>query len=116
MKAFEWGHIQSLGAGPRFIDNPVERECPACGNAAVRTYMYRSDRPGRETVISYTWCAVCRRFSGSTGPRPGRLDFADPLRSLSSGEREEMESDTDRFFETLDRMWESGLLPQQFNC
>jgi len=82
----------------------------------VRTYMYRLDRPGRETVVSYTWCASCVRFNGSTGPRPGKLCFTDPFDSLTLDKRIEMEKDGDAFFETLDRLWDSGELPQTLDC
>ncbi|MDQ0933369.1 hypothetical protein QFZ49_003309 [Streptomyces turgidiscabies] len=115
VKSYDWRHVQALGAGPRFIDEPRERECPVCGNIAVRTYMYASDRgPGRETVISYTWCASCGHFTGNTGPRPAGLRFTDPLAALSRADRIDMESDSDLFFRKLDRLWDSGELPQRF--
>src|SRR5690348_3912895 len=115
MRVFDTAEIQALAAGPRFVDQPVERLCPACGKRGVRTYMYGSDRQGRPTIISYTWCTSCRRYHGSVGPRPDGLRFNDPLSHMSRDERKALERKGAELFRTLDELWNSGALPQQFD-
>ncbi|WP_157184877.1 hypothetical protein [Nocardia niigatensis] len=114
MREYDSNQVEELLAGSRFIEDPTERTCPACGNRAVRTYVYRNVAAHRTTRITYTWCAVCRRFKGWTGPDLGELAFSDPLGSLSPADRREMEQGFDRFFETLDKLWSAGELPQKF--
>lgn len=115
MREYDQSQIPALVAGPRFIDEPTERICPACGHRAVRTYVYRNTGPGRTARITYSWCASCRRFKGWTGPDSDGLKFSDPLESLSQDDRNEMTRDLDEFFKTLDKLWESGELPQRFH-
>jgi hypothetical protein len=114
MISFTPTEIQELLKGPRFLDLPTERECPACGAVSVRTYMYEFEgAPGRPSIISYTWCASCRRASGVTGTRPRGLTFTDPLESMSRAERLEL-SRSGGLFDLLDRLWDEGRLPQKF--
>jgi hypothetical protein len=107
--------VNELMKGPRFVDAPGERPCPACGKRAVRTYVYRAaESPQRPARISYSWCVNCRRFKGWTGPDLGDLEFNDPLGDLSLAQRKKAERDIDAFFRKLDVLWDSGELPQRF--
>lgn len=106
---FDWPHLQSL-ASPSWA-RPAERVCPACGAASVRFYMYGSQRLGRPTVVTYTWCADCRRFDGTTGPRPAGFAFTDPL---SPQRRDELGHEVSGLLDYLDRLWDEGHLPQAF--
>ncbi|MEU3064316.1 hypothetical protein AB0P12_06980 [Streptomyces subrutilus] len=63
-------------------------------------------------MISYTWCAACRRMSGSTGPLPPGLNISDPWRELDPAAWERFDSNLPRLFTRLDRLWEEGVLPQ----
>jgi hypothetical protein len=111
---FDHVQIQALARGPRFRDAPGERACPACGVKAVRSYLYGSERNGNPTVISYTWCSNCHRYSGSTAPRPDGLEFNDPLDQLPTAERQELREDLTGLLSYLDRLWNEGALPQRF--
>ncbi|MCS0601019.1 hypothetical protein NX794_07200 [Streptomyces sp. LP11] len=115
MKNFEPAEVQTLAAERRFLLDQSEWRCPACGEVAVRSYLHRADRPNRPTVISYTWCAHCRRATGATSPLPPGLTFDDPWADLSPRQREELEEDSDRMFAELDAMWAKGVLPQRFS-
>ena len=106
-EAFTGDQVAALTAGPSFLLEPEERICPACGACAVRTYLTTADRARRPTLISYVWCAACRRFVGTRTARPPGLVFTDPLAGAFDG------SVTD-FFEHLDQLWDAGVLPQAF--
>lgn len=114
MRDYDYREVETLLEGPRFVDDPTERVCPACGSVAVRAYVYRNVAAHRTTRITYMWCAVCRRFKGWTGLDSNDLTFSDPLESLSFEQRREMEKDFDKFFRELDQLWDAGELPQTF--
>lgn len=114
MREFDSAQVQRLLAGPSFTEDTSERVCPACGAASVRTYVHRRTGAGRPALITYSWCAACRRFKGWTGPDSGELAFTDPLADLSAAGRRELERDFDAFLRRLDGLWDSGELPQRF--
>ncbi|MFC5028773.1 hypothetical protein C8250_025920 [Streptomyces sp. So13.3] len=114
MQEFDSGQVEQLLAGARFVDDPAERVCPACGQQAVRTYVDRRGAPARPVLITYSWCASCRRHKGWTGPDLGDLGFDDPLQELSATERDALSRDFDAFLRRLDALWEEGRLPQRF--
>lgn len=108
---FDWPQVQALAEAPAPWQEPGERVCPACDVQAVRFYVYGSKRLGRPTLISYTWCANCHRYEGSTGPRPAGLEFSDPL---SAEQHQEFREDLSGLLQFLDRLWDQGRLPQEF--
>lgn len=114
MRNYEPREVQALAAERNFLRDQSEWKCPACGKVSVRTYLYRADRPGHPTVISYTWCASCRRTQGSTGPLPKGLSFDDPWGDLTPEERLRKEASFDAMFAELDSLWAKGVLPQRF--
>ncbi|MFE7115099.1 hypothetical protein ACFU99_06700 [Streptomyces sp. NPDC057654] len=116
MGEFDSGQVDVLLGGPRFVDEPVERLCPACGKQSVRTYVHRQVSGARKVRITYSWCASCRRFKGWTGPDLGDLEFSDPLGSFSAQERSDMQKNFDDHLRTLDELWERGRLPQKFRA
>jgi hypothetical protein len=107
-KAFSAEQIADLAKSARKA-GAAERVCPACGWTKVRTYRYFSERMTGPTVISYVWCAHCHRFMGSTGPRPPTLQLDDPL---TREEHLTLDHDLDALLTYLDRLWDTGVLPQ----
>lgn len=114
MREFDYEQVSALLSGPRFVDEPTERVCPACGALAVRTYVRRGASGERATRITYSWCASCRRFKGWTGPDPGDLEFFDPLGALSEQKVRDLQRNFDGFLRVLDEKWDAGELPQNF--
>ena len=114
MREFDAEQVQQLLSGPKFIDEPTERRCPACGAQAVRTYVHRRVGPYRTVRITYSWCASCRRHKGWTGPDAGPT-FDDPLLQLSEAARADLLGDLEALFTRLDELWEAGRLPQTFH-
>ena len=117
--AREWGsfsgaQVQELAQAPGFAEDPGERPCPACGERAVRSYHSVPATAHRPTLVSYVWCAACHRFVGSRTAHPAGLVFSDPLAVLPAGERRELERSLIGFLEHLDRLWDTGVLPQSF--
>jgi len=86
--------------------------CPACGRRSVRTYVTAPENARRPTLVSYVWCTACRRFVGTRARHPEGVVFSDPLAALSVAERRELERSLVGFLEHLDRLWDSGVLPQ----
>lgn len=115
MREFDAEQVQQLLAGPKFIDDPAERRCPACGAPALRTYVYRRPGPGRASLITYSWCASCRRHKGWTGPDLGLFTFDDPLDELPEAAGKALRADLEALFARLDRLWAAGRLPQTFH-
>ncbi|MFJ5266495.1 hypothetical protein ACIQAC_39180 [Streptomyces sp. NPDC088387] len=66
-------------------------------------------------MISYTWCAACRRAAGATSPLPPGLTFSDPWRDVDPAAWEEFDNSLPRLLVRLDRLWEDGVLPQSFS-
>jgi hypothetical protein len=114
MRPFTADQIAALARGASFLAEPGERECPACGRRAVRTYLTVPENARRPTLVSYVWCAACRRFVGTRARHPEGVVFADPLAALAPAERREMERSVVGFLEHLDRLWDAGALPQSF--
>lgn len=115
MREFSSLEIKSLLSDERFIDHPREQSCPACGSKSVRTYVYRRQVGERLNLVTYSWCAECRRFKGWTGPDLGDLEFTDPLLTLPESVREELMSNLNSLFRHLDTLWEGDFLPQNFS-
>jgi hypothetical protein len=88
--------------GPEWI-------CPACKQQKLRMYRYRSESLGEPTLVTYVWCAHCYRFHGETGRAAAGLTLQDPL---SPEDRQRREPDQRAWFDYLDSLWESGVLPQ----
>jgi hypothetical protein len=110
----DWGsfrpdEIEALATGVSFLVEPGERDCPACGVRRLRAYVQSPPQAKRPTLVSYVWCAGCRKFAGSRARRPDGLVFADPLAGLGL-DRGRL---TD-FLAHLDRLWDDGVLPQSF--
>jgi hypothetical protein len=106
--------IESLATGASFLAEPGERDCPACGCRGLRAYVHAPEKARRPTLVSYVWCAACRRFVGSRARHPEGVVFADPLAVLSAAERREVERTLVGFLAHLDRLWDTGVLPQSF--
>src|SRR6201995_1680335 len=101
--------IESLATGPSFLVEPGERDCPACGRRRLRADVQSPAAAKRPTLVSYVWCAGCRKFVGSRAKRPDGLVFADPVAGLGL----DRGTLTD-FLAHLDRLWDDGVLPQSF--
>jgi hypothetical protein len=114
-RTFEPDQIAALAAGPRFIEAPAERVCPACGVTAVRSYLHRGERLGDPIVMGYTWCANCHRYSGSTGPKPPGFEFDDPLERLPPDERRRLHQSLIGLLHYVDQLWDDGVLPQRMS-
>lgn len=107
---FDTAQIDALGRSAKGEGGDTERTCPACGHRAIRGYRYFSSRLTGPTVISYVWCSHCRRWAGSTGPRPPGLDLDDPL---TPEDHRKLDRDLPALLGHLDRLWETGKLPQR---
>lgn len=112
IRRFTPSEIETLGRERNFLRDQSEWLCPACGEVSVRTYLRKAQHANRPAVISYTWCAACRKMSGSTGPLPPGLIISDPWRELDPVAWEEFDASLHRLFARLDRLWEDGVLPQ----
>ena len=111
---FTADEVAALTQGAVFLAEPGERACPACGERSVRTYVNAPENARRPTLVSYVWCAACRRFVGTRARHPEGVVFSDPLAALSVAERRELERTLVGFLEHLDRLWDTGALPQIF--
>jgi hypothetical protein len=112
--SFNGAQVEALARGVSFIADPGERDCPACGERAVRAYLTVPETAKRPTLVSYVWCAACHRFVGTRAAHPVGLLFSDPLAALPEGGRRELERSLVGFLAHLDGLWESGALPQSF--
>jgi predicted RNA-binding Zn-ribbon protein involved in translation (DUF1610 family) len=112
MGRFTSSEIETLSRERNFLRDQAEWPCPSCGKAKIRTYLRNTKRADRPAVISYTWCAHCRKMSGSTGPLPPGLTISDPWRELDPEAWEQFDTSLPRFFARLDQLWEDGVLPQ----
>ncbi|MCA2217224.1 hypothetical protein [Jidongwangia harbinensis] len=113
-RSFDAGQVEALAQGTSFLVEPGERDCPACGERAVRAYLTTPEAARRPTLVSYVWCSACRRFVGTRAAHPAGLVFSDPLALLSTAERRELERSLTGFLAHLDRLWDDGVLPQSF--
>lgn len=87
---------------------PSQR-CPSCGQPRLRWYHYPG-RHRRRSKVSYVWCGACRRYYGQTTLQEV-WDLPDPL--AEAHETQALETtDIDAYFAELDRLWETGALPQ----
>jgi hypothetical protein len=114
--SFNGSQVEALAQGPNFMAEPGERDCPACGERAVRAYVTATPAGRRPTLVSYVWCAACLRFVGTRAAHPGGLVFSDPLAGLSVAERRELEGSLVGFLAHLDALWNDGTLPQSFTA
>lgn len=112
--SFTGDQVAALTRGPSFLADPGERECPACGAVSVRAYVTQPESARRPTLVSYVWCAACRKFVGTRAAHPAGLVFSDPLALLSAAERRELERSLTGFLTHLDDLWNEGVLPQSF--
>lgn len=115
MRCFTPAELEVLGRKRNFLRDQSESPCPACGKVAIRTYLRNTKHAGRPAVISYTWCAACRRMAGSTGALPRGLLIADPWQTLDPAAWQEFDTSLPRLFGRLDRLWDSGVLPQSLS-
>jgi hypothetical protein len=114
--SFNGSQVEALAQGPNFMAEPGERDCPACGERAVRAYVTVPPAARRPTLVSYVWCAACLRFVGTRAAHPAGLVFSDPLATLSVAERRELEGSLVGFLAHLDVLWDGGTLPQSFTA
>ena len=112
--SFTPDQVAALTQGASFLAAPGERECPGCGRRSVRAYVNAPENARRPTLVSYVWCSACRRFGGTRAKHPVGVLFSDPLAALPVAERRELERSLVGFLAHLDRLWESGVLPQSF--
>lgn len=112
--SFSGDQVAALTEGTSFFLEPGERECPSCGEVRLRAYVCKPPQARRPTLVSYVWCAGCRKFVGSRSKHPEGLIFSDPLEALDSAGRRELERSLAGFLEHLDGLWDSGVLPQTF--
>jgi hypothetical protein len=112
--AFTADQAAALAQGAGFLLEPGERECPACGESKVRTYVQAPENARRPTLVSYVWCSACRRFVGTRAKHPSGVVFSDPLSMLAPAERRELERSLIGFLAHLDTLWDAGVLPQSF--
>jgi len=112
--SFTADQVAALAQGVSFLAEPGERECPACGRRSVRAYVNAPENARRPTLVTYVWCSACRKFVGARAKHPAGVVFSDPLAVLSVAERRELERSLAGFLAHLDRLWESGVLPQSF--
>ena len=84
--------------------------CPACGERSVRAYLTVPERARRPTLVSYVWCAGCRRFVGTRAAHPAGVVVSDPLAVLTPAERRELEGSLTGFLAHLDKLWDDGVL------
>jgi hypothetical protein len=111
---FTAGQIEALAQGASFLTEPGERECPACGEHTLRTYVQAPENARRPTLVSYVWCSACRKFVGTRAKHPQGVVFSDPLAAMSPAERREVERSLIGFLAHLDALWDAGVLPQSF--
>ena len=114
--SFTGAEVEALAQGASFLAEPVERECPACGARSVRAYLTVPETARRPTLVSYVWCAGCRRFVGTRTAHPPGVVVSDPLAALSGAQRRELERSLTGFLAHLDRLWDDGVLPQTFTA
>jgi hypothetical protein len=109
--SFSGDQVEALAQAAGLPEQPRERECPACGERAVRAYLSAPPAARRPTLVSYVWCAACRRFVGTRTARPDGLVFDDPVADWPAPERPTLVD----FLDHLDRLWDDGVLPQRFS-
>ncbi len=114
--SFSGAEVEALARCTSLLAAPVERECPACGERSVRAYLTAAGTARRRTLVSYVWCAACRRFVGTRAAHPAGLVVSDPLAVLTATERRELEGSLTGFLAHLDRLWDEGVLPQTFTA
>jgi hypothetical protein len=112
--SFSAGQVEALAQGASFMAEPGERDCPACGEHAVRAYLSAPENARRPTLVSYVWCYACHRFVGTRAAHPAGLVVSDPLTTLSTAERRELERTLIGFLAHLNTLWDDGTLPQTF--
>ncbi|WIM95505.1 hypothetical protein ACTOB_007617 [Actinoplanes oblitus] len=111
---FSADEVAALTRGESFFAAPGERDCPACGERRLRAYFTAPATARRPTLVSYVWCTACGKFVGTRARHPEGLIFADPLAALPAAERRELERSLTGFLAHLDRLWDTGVLPQTF--
>ena len=112
--SFDGAEVAALTEGPAFVAEPGERDCPSCGERALRAYLTTPATARRPTLVSYVWCTACRKFVGTRSALPTGLIFTDPLATLAAAERRDLERTLTGFLAHLDDLWETGSLPQSF--
>jgi hypothetical protein len=112
--SFSGDEVAALTQGTSFFAEPGERDCPSCGCRRLRAYVNNPPQARRPTLVSYVWCAACRKFVGTRSKHPDGLVFSDPLALLPVEERRALERTLTGFLAHLDRLWDDGLLPQTF--
>jgi hypothetical protein len=94
------------------VTDSSQRYCSSCGEYNIRFYYHELSKSGR-IGSSYYWCPKCKKCSHSTGPRMSEeYDYTDPFDKLSREEFGNLENQN--WYDRLDELWESGVLPQVF--
>ena len=114
--SFTGSEGEALAQGGSFLAEPVERVCPACGARSVRAYLTVPEQARRPTLVSWVWCAGCRRFVGTRAAHPAGVVVSDPLAVLPAAQRRELERSLTGFLAHLDELWDAGVLPQTFTA
>lgn len=114
--SFDGDQVAALTQGESFFADPGERDCPACGQRRLRAYFTAPENARRPTLVSYVWCGGCDKFVGTRARHPEGLIFSDPLATLGTAERRELERSLSGFLAHLDALWDAGALPQTFTA
>ena len=114
--SFSGSEVEALARGTSFLAQPAERECPSCGARSVRAYLTVPPAARRPTLVSYVWCAACRKFVGTRAAHPAGVVVSDPLAVLPAAERRALEGSLTGFLAHLDKLWDDGVLPQTFTA
>ena len=90
----------------------ADQVCRSCGRSSLRFYYHELVKGGR-IGTTYYWCPNCKKSGHSTGAcRSTRFTYDDPFGELSAEEFGKLEKSD--WFDHLDQLWTSGLLPQKF--
>jgi hypothetical protein len=114
--SFSGDEVAALTQGSSFFTEPGERDCPSCGQRRLRAYFTAPENAKRPTLVSYVWCAACDKFVGTRAKHPEGLIFSDPLATLTTAERRDLERSLTGFLAHLDTLWDTGALPQTFTA
>lgn len=108
-KSFELQSDESFGLPDEGVDAAPVR-CINCGQMSLRWYRTKgTHRP--DTAFVYVWCSSCRHFWSQTYFAPA-WTLPDPLEGMTEQEWDQLDTDLDKFFALLDRLWSVGRLPQ----
>lgn len=100
-----------IGAASRALQGERDILCPKCHIGILRCYFHVFNHKQMTGTI-WVWCHHCHTTAHLPRVKPasGYL-FPDPFQALSLEQFAELKQDTtERFFDRLERLWESGQL------